>query len=590
MLRHSRFAFAAIMGTALVLDSITGWAQAHAPSEAPPSLQKQEKSEAAHAAFTAQLFYEVLLGEFSTEGGDPGQGYALMLDAARRTHSAELYRRATEIALQSRSAPSALAAAQAWRQDLPDSRDANRFVLRILVALNRVQDSSEPLAHELSEAGNDNRIAVINAIPLLYSHVSDKELAARVVEQALQPALQDPATAANAWTTIGRMRLAADDKIGALVAARLAQKSDANNDATAALALQLLDEKVTEAEPLLQTYLKGEPLPEIRMGYARYLAQTNQYEAALAQMRKITEEQPDNAQALMLQATLELQARQVDAAEKTLDRFAALHEPASTSAQTQTLTRQMHLLRSEIAQQRGNLKDAEHWLSLSEDDDSRVSVQERRAMLLARQGRLGEALALIRNLPAKDDADAARMLQVEAMVLRDVGQIDRAYDAQSRAAALQPDNDDMVYDQAMLAERLGRMDEMERLLRSILARSPKYYQAMNALGFSLADHGERLPEAKSLIEQALELAPGDPYITDSLGWAEYRLGNKRRALELLRQAMREQPDAEIAAHLGEVLWKLGEHAQARSAWREGLRLKHDNPTLLETLRRFGVRP
>lgn len=590
MLRHSRFALAAIMGTALVLDSITGWAQPHAPSEPPPSLQKQEKSEAAHAALTAELFYEVLLGEFATEGGDPGQGYALMLDAARRTHSAELYRRATEIALQSRSAPSALAAAQAWRQAEPDSRDANRFVLRIMVALNRVQDSSKPLARELTAAGPDNRIAVINAIPLLYSHVSDKELAARVVEQALQPALQDQATAANAWTTIGRMRLAADDKIGALVAARLAQKSDANNDATAALALQLLDEKVTDAEPLLQSYLKGEPLPEIRMGYARYLAQTNQNEAALAQMRKITEEQPDNAQALMLQATLELQARQVDAAEKTLDRFAALHESTSASAQTQTLTRQMYLLRSEIAQQRGKLDEAEHWLSLTDDDDTRLGVQERRALLLARQGRLGEALAMIRNLPAKDDAEAARKLQAEATVLREVGQIDRAYDAQTRAVALQPDNDDMVYDQAMLAERLGRMDEMERLLRSILARSPKYYQAMNALGFSLADHGERLPEAKSLIEQALELAPGDPYITDSLGWAEYRLGNKKRARELLQDAMRNQPDADIAAHLGEVLWKLGEHARARAAWREGLRLKRDNGTLLETLKRFGVRP
>ena len=578
------------MGTALVLHSITGSAQTPAPSPAPDSLQKQEKSEAVHAALTAELFYEVLLGELTTEGGNPGQGYALMLDAARRSHSAELYRRATEIALQSRSAQSALVAAQAWQQAEPDSRDANRFVLRIMVALNRIKDSSAPLARELAAAPPDSKVAVINAIPLLYSHASDKELAARVVEEALGDLLKEPATAANAWTTIGRMRLAAGDKIGALVAARLAQKADAGNDAMAALALQLMDEKVSDAEPLLQTYLKGEPLPEIRMGYARYLAESNQNEAALEQMRSITAEQPDNAQALLLQSTLELQAHQVDAAEKTLDRFAALYQQATASAQTQAFTRQMYLLRSEIAQQRGDLEQAEHWLSLTDEDDSRLSMQERRAVLLARQGRLGEALALIRNMPAANDEENARKLQGEALVLREVSQIERAYDAQARAVALQPDNDDYVYDQAMLAEKLGRMDDMERLLRTIIARNPKYYQALNALGFSLADHGMRLQEAKTLIEQALQLAPGDPYITDSLGWAEYRLGNKRRALELLQQAMRNQPDAEIAAHLGEVLWKLGERTRARAAWHEGLRLKRDNRTLLETLRRFGVRP
>lgn len=590
MPRLHRFAPIALLGCALAFSSLASQAQPPAPSPAAPPLRQQEKSEAAHAAFTAEMFYEVLLGELTTDGGDPGQGYALMLDAARRSHSGELYRRATEIALQARSAQSALIAAQAWQEAQPDSREANRFVLRIMVALNRIQDSSVPLARELAAASPESKVSVINAIPLLYSHASDKELAARVVEEALDPLTRAPATAANAWTTIGRMRLAAGDKIGALVAARLAQKADVENDAVAALALQLMDEKVDDAEPLLQNYLKDDPLPEIRMGYARYLTERNQNAAALAQLRRITAEQPDNAQALLLQSTLELQTRQVDEAEKTLDRFAALHDEDASSPQAQALARQMYLLRSEIAQQRGDLDQAEHWLSLTDEDSPRLNVQERRALLLARQGRLGEGLALIRSLPAANDEEAARNLQAAAMVLREVGQFERAYDAQSRAVALQPDNDDYVYDQAMLAERLGRVDEMERLLRGILARNPKFYHALNALGFSLADRNVRLQEAKDLIEQALQLAPGDPYITDSLGWAEYRLGNKRRALELLQEAMRNQPDAEIAAHLGEVFWKLGQHARARTAWHEGLRLKRDNRTLLETLKRFGVTP
>ncbi|QXL85575.1 tetratricopeptide repeat protein [Comamonas sp. NLF-1-9] len=560
------------------------------PSPAEMRGPAQEASEAVRAATTAELFYEVLLGELSTEAGQPGEGYALMLDAARRSQSSELYRRATEIALQSRSAQSALVAAQAWQQADPESRDANRFVLRILVALNRIAESRPALERELALAAPQRQVAVINAIPLLYAHASDKAMAARVVEEAMSELLKQPATAANAWTSIGRMRLAAGDRIGALVAARLAHKFDGDNDALAGLVLQLLDEKMAEAEPLLHPYLDGEPLPEISMGYVRYLAESNQTSAALAQMQTITAEQPDNMQALLLQSTLQLQAHELDAAEASLNRFAALHEKQAASERTEALTRQMYLLRSEIAQQRGDLEQAEHWLSLTDDDDSGLAVQLRRALLMARQGRLGEALALLRNLPASNDAEAAGKLQAEAMLLRQLGRIERAYEAQARAAALQPDNDDYLYEQAMLAEKLDRLPGMERLLRTILQRNPKYHHALNALGFSLADRGLRLQEAKSLIEQALELAPGDPYITDSLGWVEYRLGKRQRALQLLQQAMRDQPDPEIAAHLGEVLWKLGDQARAREAWRAGLRLKRDNDTLLKTMRRFGVRP
>lgn len=593
MLRTSRLASPLLLVAAAALAMFTAPAWATVPADAGPgaskTLQAAEKAEAVSAAATAKLFYEVLVGELAVGGGDPGQGYALMLDAARRSHSSELYRRATEIALQSRSAQSALTAAQAWHQADPESRDANRFVLRILVALNRIQDSSEPLARELANAPEGSKIAVINAIPLLYAHASDKELAARVVEAALTELQDQPATSANAWTTTGRMRLAAGDKPGALVAARLAHKMDPANDAMAAFVLQLLDEKVTEAEPLLKPYLDEHPLAEVRLGYARYLSETSQYDKALVQMRTVTSEQPDNAQAWLLQSTLELQAGKVDAAETTLNHFAELYQQLPASEQVQAQTRQMYLLRSEIAQSSGDLKQAEHWLSLTDEDGTRLNVQTRRALLLVRQGRLGEALALVRNMPAADDKQAADKLQSEAIVLREAGQIDRAYEAQSGAVKLQPDNDDYLYDKAMLAERLGRLDEMERELRSILARNPKNPQALNALGFSLADHNLRLEEAKSLIEQALALAPGDPFITDSLGWVEYRLGHPKRALELLREAMRKQPDPEIAAHLGEVLWKLGEHASARDAWRAGLRLKRDNATLNSTLKRFGVR-
>ena len=147
---------------------------------------------------------------------------------------------------------------------------------------------------------------------------------------------------------------------------------------------------------------------------------------------------------------------------------------------------------------------------------------------------------------------------------------------------------DLVYEQAMLAEKAGRPEEMERLLREILARKPDYHHALNALGFTLADRGVRLQEAKALIIKALEYAPEDPFITDSLGWVEFRLGNNAQALLLLERAFEKRQDADIAAHLGEVLWKLGQHERAKALWKDAQQQHPDNETLRETLKRLGV--
>ena len=149
---------------------------------------------------------------------------------------------------------------------------------------------------------------------------------------------------------------------------------------------------------------------------------------------------------------------------------------------------------------------------------------------------------------------------------------------------------DLAYEQAMAAERAGQLAEMERLLRQLMQRHPDYHHAYNALGYALADRNERLPEAKGLIQKALQAAPNDAYILDSLGWVEYRLGNLDEARRILQDAYRRQPDAEIAAHLGEVLWQLQQRQAAMDIWREGLLLNPDNQTLVQTLRRFQVQP
>ena len=148
---------------------------------------------------------------------------------------------------------------------------------------------------------------------------------------------------------------------------------------------------------------------------------------------------------------------------------------------------------------------------------------------------------------------------------------------------------DLLYDQAMMAEKLGQLPEMERLLRRVIEIKPDAYNAYNALGYSFAERNMRLPEAKQLITKALEFVPNDPFIRDSLGWVEFRLGNNAEALKIFADAFKTKPDAEIAAHYGEVLWAMGQRDKALGIWREGQLLNPENETLLETLKRLKVR-
>ena len=216
------------------------------------------------------------------------------------------------------------------------------------------------------------------------------------------------------------------------------------------------------------------------------------------------------------------------------------------------------------------------------------SVQTRRAAILARQGKLDEARELIHALPEESPADARMKISAEVQILRDNKKYQLAYDLLARELVANPQDMDFLYDKAMMAEKLGRMDEMERLLRQAIATKPDYHHAYNALGYSLADRNLRLPEARYLILKALEFAPADPFISDSLAWVEFRSGNHPEALRILQQAFKDRPDAEIAAHLGEVLWVMGQREQAQAIWREGLGINSENETLRETLRRLGV--
>lgn len=592
MVQSHRFkAIALACMLALSAGAVQAQSQPPEPIQAAPAETDDDPSSSdARAALDAELFYEILLGEMTSSTGDPGTGYALMLEAARRSRDGQLYRRATDIALQSRSAEYALIAAKAWKEALPQSREANRYVLQILIALNRIGETPELLQRELAQSTVRARIATIQALPPLYGRASDKKLAATVVEQALANELTHPAVGPTAWTTIGRMRLVADDKPGALEAVKQAQALEAGNDGAALLSMLLVEQGVSQAEPLLARYLAGSPLPEIRMAYARTLIETQRLNDAQAQVDAVTREKPDLPEAWLVQASLHLQAQRLVEAQASLQQFQSLVEPLPAGDPRRSALSQAYLMQAQIAEKQGNFAQAETWLSRIDNTADLFGAQTRRASLLARQGKLAEAQTLIRGLPAATPEDERAKLLAEVQLLRDAQKHQEAFDLQSRVVALKPQDNDLVYDQAMLAEKAGKLDVMEKLLREIIARQPDYHHAYNALGYSLAERGVRLPEARQLITKALELAPGDPFITDSLAWVEFRLGNAAEAARLLEEAFKKQPDAEIAAHWGEVLWTLGQRERANAVWRDGLKINRDNGTLKDTLKRLGANP
>ncbi|TFZ06401.1 tetratricopeptide repeat protein [Ramlibacter henchirensis] len=575
----SRLAAGALLSLALAQ---AGLAQTEPPAAAsPPPVV---------SALDAELFYQLLLGELNARGEESAAGYSLVLDAARKTNDPSLYQRAVEIAFQNRAGDAALQAARAWKQAQPQSRDANRYVLQILLALNQVAESSEPLRTELALAEPSERAAALSAIPRLYARVSDKKQAVAVVEQALADMLTNPATSAAAWSSVGRMRLAAGDTPGALEAARRGQAANPQSEAPALLALELMDPRVPQAEPIVRTYLDGKGLPEIRMGYARALIDASRYSEAARQLQLVTTEKPDLAEAWLALGTLQVQENQLAPAETTLKRYVELAQSQRSGQERSRGLAQAYLSLAQIAEKRRDFAGANAWLDRIDSSQDLIATQNRRASILARQGKLDEARKLIRSLPERSPADAKVKVTAEVQLLRDQKQYKAAFDLLSQAAAKDPRDVDLLYDQAMMAEKLNNVGEMERLLRQVIAAKPDYHHAYNALGYSLAERNLRLTEARQLIQKALEFAPGDPYISDSLGWVEFRLGNRSEALRILETAFKARPDAEIAAHLGEVLWTVGERDKAQAIWREGLMLNAENETLQETLKRLRVKP
>ncbi|MEG2816032.1 MAG: tetratricopeptide repeat protein, partial [Comamonas sp.] len=560
------------------------------PAPAAESAEQAAERELDRAALNAELFYEILVGEMAASQGALGDAQALMMEAARTSGSEQLYRRATELAVQSRSGDRALRNARAWLDAHPDSRRANRTVLQLLVAMNRIADSTSYLRREVEATPDEAKPATFLSITQLYNNASDKPLAADVVEQALDAELKDKKNGPMAWATIGHMRLLAGQKAAALQAVDNAQQLDPDTGAIALLSMELLEAGSAEVEPIIKRYLQKSPSPQIRMGYARVLLGQKRIDDAKTQLMAITQESPDFAEAWAVLANLQLRADELGAAQTSIERFGALLPQLPQGVSRNAGQSQYYLLQANLAEKQKRYADADAYLTRIPDAANLLSVQAHRAELMAKQGKIQQARALIRAVPATGPNQQRLKTMAEVQLLRDADQNSEAYALQLTLHKQSPDDAELAYDTAMLAERAGKFDEMEKLLRDLMVRKPDFLHAYNALGYSFAERNIRLDEAQALIQKALDMQPDDPFVTDSLAWVKYRKGDLNGAESLLEKAYAKRQDVEISAHLGEVLWQNGKRERAMQVWRQGLKLDAENTVLLETFKRLNVTP
>ena len=568
-----------------------------------------EPSKVQNSALDAPLFFELLLGEIELGEGEVGGAYQRLLAVARRTRDEQLFKRATDVALQARAGDQALSSTLAWREALPESQEALRYQIQILVALNRVADAEEPLTTLLRLSPKPSLPAMIDAVPRFLGRSSDRQQVAAVVEHALAPFAAAPETRVSALVASGRGWLAAGDSAKALSFARQASQTEPGADLPAFLALDLMTLQPA-AESIVTAQLAAKPTsPAVRLLYVRTLATSQRLGDAAAQLEMLTQADPSLAPPWLTLGALELEMHHPKQATVALQNYVRLIEggapvsfggaaaaaaaPAGdddddTPSNASAALTQAWLLLAQAAEEQQDFPAAERWLGRIDNPKRALEVQSRRASLLARQGKVNEARELIRKVPEQTTGDARAKLLAEASLLRDRKLWPDASKVLAQANQAFPDDVDLLYEQAMVLEKQGKVDDMERMLRRVIEIKPDHPHAYNALGYSLAERRVRLPEARTLIQKALELSPGDPFITDSLGWVEYRLGNRDEAVRLLRGAYRARPDPEIAAHLGEVLWSVGQPEEAKRVFREGRSRDSANDVLRETLARLRV--
>jgi len=581
--RHlARPALPLLLAAAGAIAGCAGSAPRTADAEDPPTKSATAadtpdlaaRPELPNVELTRELLYEFLIAEVAGQRGNVTLAAQAYVDLAKRTRDPRVAERATEMALYARMPEAAIESAKVWADASPGSSRALATASSLLIRMNRL-DEAEPYLQQVLAVQTTNRGDGFLQLNGLLANNPDKATSLRVVQRLAEP-YQQLAQArfaiAQAAATAGQdelalkevreaARLAPDWELAVLYEASLLQKTSA-----------------TVAAERLATYLKAHPRSrEVRLAYARMLVADKKYPEARGQFEQLLKDHPDNADVVFSVAVLSMQLEDWGAAESNLKRLLDLGYRDRNA---------VRFYLGQVSEEQKRWPDALKWYAEVTRGEQFMPAQIRSAQVLSKQGDLDGARKFLRSVNVANTDQRVQLIIAEAQLLRDANQPKEAFAVMERGLDALPDQPDLLYDYAMLAEKLERVDLLESSLRKLIKLRPDHAHAYNALGYSLADRNERLDEAQELIESALKLAPDDSFIIDSMGWVLYRRGKTEEALKQLQRAYAGRQDPEIAAHLGEVLWVLGRRNEAQKVWDEALSKAPSNDVLTKTVQRL----
>jgi predicted Zn-dependent protease len=591
-----RFPLRAVVAALAIASTPSLHAQQYVDPAAPPPATTTAPDVAStrvphDADLSADLFYRLLLGDVAMQRGDMVVAARAYLEAARSTSDSRLAGRATEVAIAARDRTLVRDAASLWSKLDPDA-ERPKHVLAALEAngnrgaLPNTEANDELRArieHVLAEAALSGPGVgdVFLQLNRLFSGQSDRQAVLSLVRDVAKPYPKTPeahyAVAVAAYA-VGPNDAAATKEARDEIDEALKLRPDWERGVM--LKAEIVDrQSPQEALAGLEAFVAAHPDAK-RVGAAlaqRYVDQ-KRFADARAVMQRLWDREPDSRDLEFGVATIALQMKDYAEAQRLLEdlKKAGYGEPGV-----------IDLYLAQVAEEtRQWAKAIEHYQAVTEGDRAWLAKLRIGAMY-GKQGELAKAQRYLAGLEAVTKDQKIQLTQAQAQLLRDAGDDSGAYRLLARHLADQPDTPDLIYDFAMVAEKLDKVDEAEAKLKHLVSLRPDDAQALNALGYTLVDRTPRVDEGLSFIRRAHELSPDDPYILDSLGWAYYRLGRFDDAERFLQKAFAGRADAEIAAHLGEVLWRRGEHDKARAVWKAQLDATPDNRMLKETIERFA---
>ena len=582
MTRFIPAVFAAVVSTAAcadpaVLDTPLAETLAQAAQSAakPKPVAPKPRPALPQIELTEQLMFKLMIAEVALQRGQPQVAVPAFLELARETRDPRVAQRATEVAWNARFPDAALEAAGIWLQAEPGNPRARQILAAMLVSQQKLEAArgqfEQWLASDKANIGesflqlstllarNEDRKAVLELLRALakpYPNVPEARLA---VAQA-------------AWS-VGDEKLALDESAAAL-------KARPDWELAALFHAQALQRRSNDdALDFLAAYLKrNDQAKDARLNYARLLVATKRYPEARKQFEVLVEQFPQNGDVTMAVALLAIQANDYESAEVQLKRAleAGYGEPDVA-----------RVYLGQLNEERKRYDEALKWYGTVQPGEQYINAQTRYAGVLAKQGKLADARKYLQQVSTQNPQQRVQLVQAEAQLLRDANAYKEAYDVLGLALNKMPDTPDLLYDHAMAAEKVNRVDVLESNLRKLIQIKPDHAHAYNALGYTFADRNERLGEARELIEKALKLSPDDAFIMDSMGWVLFRLGRTREAIDVLQRAYILRPDGDIAAHLGEVLWTNGQQEEARKVWTDALKENTQNESLQNTIKRLA---